>query len=102
MNLATLLEGNSLRLRDAESRRGQRDVLSGGDGDDLLASRLRPAARDVIDCGRGFDRALVDRKDITSDCERVFFSGREAEGALTPAEECYYFALFARLERIWD
>ena len=40
MNRATLLEGNSLRLRDAESRRGQLDVLSGGDGDDLLASCL--------------------------------------------------------------
>lgn len=39
MNLATLLEDNCLHLRDAESRRGQRDVLSGGDGEDLLASR---------------------------------------------------------------
>src|SRR3712207_2299102 len=100
MNLATLLEDSSLHLRDAESRRGQRDVPSGGDGDDLLPSRQRPAARDVIDCGGGFDQAVADRKDITSDCERVFFSGRKAEGALTPVEERYYFALFTRLERI--
>ena len=57
MNLATLLADNSLDLRDAESWRGQRDVLSGGDGDDLLAARQRPAARDVIECGGGFDRA---------------------------------------------
>ena len=57
MNLATSLEDNSLHLRDAESRGGQRDVLSGGDGDDLLASRQGPAARDLIDCGGGFDRA---------------------------------------------
>jgi hypothetical protein len=100
MNLATLLEDNSLHLRDAESRRGQRDVLSGGDGNDLLASRQRPAARDVIDCGGGFDQAVVNREDITSDCEGLFFSGRKAEGALTSAEERYYFALFTRLERI--
>ncbi len=100
MNLATLLEDNCLHLRDAESRRGQRHVLSGGACDDLVIAGQRRAAKNMIDCEGGFDRALVDRKDITSDCERVFFSGREAEGALTPAEECYYFALFARLERI--
>ena len=57
----------------------------------------RPAARDIIDCGGGFDRALVDREDITSDCERLFFSFRALEEALTPAEERYYFALFERL-----
>jgi hypothetical protein len=48
----------------------------------------------------GFDQPVVDRKDITSDCERVSFSRRKAEGALAPAEERYYFALFTRLERI--
>ena len=85
-------------LFDAEFREGQQDTISAGDGDDLVIAQQRPAARDVIDCGGGFDRALVDREDITSDCERLFFSFRAIEEALTAAEERYYFALFERLE----
>jgi hemolysin type calcium-binding protein len=84
-------------LQDAEFREGQQDFIAGGAGDDLIAAPQRPAARDIIDCGGGFDRAVVDREDITSDCERLFFSFRALEEALTPAEERYYFALFERL-----
>ena len=48
------------------------DVIDAGDGDDAIEAKNVPAAMDVIDCGRGFDRVLVDSKDVTSDCERVF------------------------------
>ncbi len=51
---------------------GDVDAIDAGDGDDAVYAPNRPAAMDVIDCGRGFDRVLVDSKDVTSDCERVF------------------------------
>ncbi|HEX2728495.1 MAG TPA: hypothetical protein VHM16_02000 [Rubrobacteraceae bacterium] len=48
------------------------DSVSGGSGDDVILARNVPAARDVIDCGRGFDRAVVDSKDLVTGCNRVF------------------------------
>jgi RTX calcium-binding nonapeptide repeat (4 copies) len=46
------------------------DLLSGGDGKDVL--RAADATRDVVRCGAGRDRAVVDRKDsVSSSCERV-------------------------------
>jgi len=47
-----------------------RDVLRGGSGDDRLSAR--DGARDVVDCGPGRrDRAIVDRRDRVTGCERV-------------------------------
>jgi Ca2+-binding RTX toxin-like protein len=48
------------------------DTLEGGDGNDFLGAANRPAARDIVSCGAGRDFAYVDRKDIVSDCERIF------------------------------
>ena len=48
------------------------DASSAGDGDDAIEAKNVPAAMDIIDCGRGFDRVLVDSKDVTSDCEKEF------------------------------
>ena len=60
-------------LFDAEFTEGQRDVISGGDGDDAIITWQRPAAKDVIDCGSGFDAVLVDSEDVVApNCERVF------------------------------
>jgi hypothetical protein len=48
------------------------DILSGGDGDDILFGDHVPAVRDIVTCGGGFDRAVVDRKDVVADdCEQV-------------------------------
>jgi Ca2+-binding RTX toxin-like protein len=48
------------------------DVLSGGEGDDILFGNHVPAVKDRVSCGGGFDRAVVDRKDmVADDCERV-------------------------------
>jgi Ca2+-binding RTX toxin-like protein len=48
------------------------DVLSGGGGDDIIVADNVPAVKDIVSCGTGFDRALVDRKDLVApDCERV-------------------------------
>jgi Ca2+-binding RTX toxin-like protein len=45
------------------------DALSGGDGRDIL--RARDKAEDTVDCGRGFDRARVDRRDFLRGCDAV-------------------------------
>jgi Ca2+-binding RTX toxin-like protein len=53
------------------------DAIAAGDGKDAIEAKNVPAARDVIDCGAGFDRVLVDSKDVTDNCERKFTSPRE-------------------------
>jgi len=45
------------------------DRLSGGAGDDLL--RAAEGRRDIVRCGRGHDRAVVDRVDSVRGCETV-------------------------------
>ena len=47
------------------------DVLRGGAGNDRIA--VRDGERDVVNCGPGIDRALLDFKDVTEDnsCEVV-------------------------------
>jgi len=46
-----------------------RDVLLGGRGNDKFFARDR--ARDRIDGGPGFDRAVVDRVDVVKNVERI-------------------------------
>ena len=48
---------------------GGRDRHSGGAGDDVI--RARGNARDVVACGPGDDRAVVDRRDRVRGCETV-------------------------------
>src|SRR3712207_443332 len=49
-----------------------KDTLSGGDGDDIFLVENVPARRDVVSCGRGFDRVIADRRDsVADDCEKV-------------------------------
>ena len=52
------------------------DAIVAGDGDDAIEAKNVPAAKDVVDCGAGFDRVLVDGRDATSGCEREFTSPR--------------------------
>jgi len=48
------------------------DTLSGGDGNDAFFADNRPATRDIVTCGRGFDRVAADERDVVaSDCEQV-------------------------------
>jgi hypothetical protein len=57
------------------------DVLSGGEGDDILFGDHVPAVKDIVSCGGGFDRVVVDSKDVVADdCEKVLLvHGSEAE-----------------------
>ncbi len=77
-------------LLDGPFRETDKDTLSGGDGDDVFFVDNRPATRDVVTCGGGFDRVAADTKDvIADDCEEVavgpaalqeFYAGLEEEG----------------------
>jgi Ca2+-binding RTX toxin-like protein len=49
-----------------------KNTLSGGEGDDALIANNRPALRDTVWCGSGFDRVIADSKDqVAPDCEKV-------------------------------
>jgi Ca2+-binding RTX toxin-like protein len=73
-------EGNDL-VADGPDREFATDNVSGGDGNDVVAAVNRPAFVDIVSCGGGFDRVIVDRKDVlAADCEKVFFGlGSEDE-----------------------
>ena len=80
-------------LLDGPVRDEDLDALAGGDGDDAIDAFNRPASTDAIDCGGGFDRVLVDSKDITEDCERRFTSVREFYNSVPG----YYFEPLERI-----
>jgi Ca2+-binding RTX toxin-like protein len=63
-------EGKDL-IFDFESGGGTTDIIHGGDGDDTIDSRQRPAGRDIVNCADGEDLVFADRKDVLSDCERM-------------------------------
>ncbi len=73
-------EGNDLVI-DGPDREFATDKLSAGDGNDAVGAVNRPAFKDIVTCGGGFDRLIVDRKDVVApDCEKVFFGlGSEDE-----------------------
>jgi Ca2+-binding RTX toxin-like protein len=58
-----------------------KDILSGGDGHDIIFIDSVPARRDIVSCGSGIDWVAADRKDVVgNDCERVrVLRGSEAE-----------------------
>jgi Ca2+-binding RTX toxin-like protein len=64
-------EGNDF-LNDGELDHAVRDNLSSGAGNDVMDTVNYPAVKDVLACGTGFDRVVVDRKDVVAaDCERA-------------------------------
>ena len=73
-------EGNDLVI-DGPDREFATDKLSAGDGNDVVGAVNRPAFKDIVTCGGGFDRLIVDRKDVVApDCEKVVFGpGSEDE-----------------------
>jgi Ca2+-binding RTX toxin-like protein len=66
-------QGGADVLVDGPIREFSVDTLSGGTGNDTFDVANRPAARDIVSCGPGFDVvATADSKDIVGgDCERV-------------------------------
>jgi Ca2+-binding RTX toxin-like protein len=64
-------EGNDL-LFECCLREFSKDTLSGGSGNDVIDVWNKPAVKDVVACGSGFDRVISDRADLVApDCEKV-------------------------------
>ena len=82
-------EGNDLQI-DGPVSDVALDVVSGGDGNDVLLVDNAPAAKDIATCGGGFDRVLADSKDlVASDCERVRIVHGSREEVMQQVEEFF-------------
>src|SRR5215211_6056196 len=82
--------GNDL-LIDGYELNPKKDTLSSGDGNDALWVWNRPAGRDVVSCGRGFDLVLADRDDLLSpDCEKVFIGERKIDAWVDSIPESFW------------
>jgi hypothetical protein len=67
-NVPNKLEGAS--GEDYVDGEGEADTLRGGSGRDVIRGR-RDGRSDIVDCGRGVDFAIVDRRDrVRGNCER--------------------------------
>jgi RTX calcium-binding nonapeptide repeat (4 copies) len=63
--------GNDL-LFEEKTRGLSTDTYSGDPGNDVFLVNNKPANKDIVACGSGFDRVLADSKDVVaSDCEQV-------------------------------
>ena len=59
-------------LVDGALRESSNDTFFGGTGNDVLIVSHVPAFKDIVVCGRGFDRVAADPKDtVAPDCEKV-------------------------------
>jgi Ca2+-binding RTX toxin-like protein len=69
-------EGND-HLADPGEREFSKDNFSGGPGNDVINVVHYRSASDLVVCGSGFDRVLVDSNDVVApDCEKaVVFRG---------------------------
>ena len=78
------------------------DLLSGGDGDDILVGNHVPAVKDTVLCGDGFDRVLADVKDVVvDDCEKVLVL-RGSEEEVLEQEDEFFESLPPALIGIFD
>ena len=48
-----------------------RDTVVAAGGNDFIKVFNRPAAKDVVNCGKDRDRVIADSRDVLSGCERV-------------------------------
>jgi Ca2+-binding RTX toxin-like protein len=88
-------DGGTDLLIDGPFRETAVDRLSGGDGNDVFFVDNRPATRDFVTCGSGFDRVGADRKDVVApDCERVAVGGAAVRQLVEELEEEGFFETF--------
>jgi len=86
-------EGNDFVV-DGERRgsAGATDILTGGEGKDVLDAASKPAGRGLLTCGRGFDRALADTEDVVApDCEKVAVGPAAVRELQQQLEDSGYF-----------
>ncbi len=83
-------------LVEGDLRNFSKDILSGGDGNDIFVVDNVPAVKVIVSCGGGFDRVLADRRDVVGpDCEKVVIvHGSRAE--VVEQEEAFFESRAAR------
>ena len=90
-------DGNDL-LADGPFREFATDRLTAGAGNDVVAVINRPAFKDLVTCGEGFDRVLADRKDVLApNCEKVFFGFGSEDEFLESIPQSFFEGLHPRL-----
>src|SRR5215212_7906451 len=73
-------EGNDFMVDGEFEPPFVKDILSSGEGNDVLNVANKPAGKDIVTCGSGFDRVLADRADMVApDCEKVFLGPAGAD-----------------------
>ena len=71
-----------------------KDAVSSGDGNDALWVWNRPAGKDIVTCGSGFDRVFADRDDLlAADCERLFIGERRMDAFFESIPESFWEGL---------
>jgi hypothetical protein len=86
-------EGNDL-LVDGPEREFATDMVSAGEGNDVVTPVNKPAFEDIITCGGGFDRVLADRKDVLApDCEKVFVGFGSADEFTASIPQSFFAGL---------
>jgi Ca2+-binding RTX toxin-like protein len=94
-----LAEGGNDEIIDSDFREFSHDNISGGSGDDAFFVWHKPAFKDTIICGDGFDRVLADPKDVVaSDCERVRILQGPNEELLRQEQEFVHYPAIVALE----
>jgi len=74
-----------------------KDTISGRDGNDVIDVFNKPAGKDVVTCGGGFDRVLADRADVVApDCERVFVGERKIDAFFESIPQSFFEGLHPR------
>jgi hypothetical protein len=85
-------------LVDGPFRETDKDTLSGGEGNDVFFVDNRPATRDFVTCGGGFDRVAADTKDVVApDCEEVDTGPTAGQDLFEQLEELGFFEIFEGL-----
>jgi Ca2+-binding RTX toxin-like protein len=92
-------EGNDL-LVDGPEREFATDMVSAGEGDDVVTPINRPAFEDIVTCGGGFDRVLADRKDVLApDCEKVLVGFGSEDEFTASIPQSFYEGLHPQFEQ---
>jgi Ca2+-binding RTX toxin-like protein len=86
-------DGNDVVV-DGPDREFSTDDVLAGRGKDLVAARNKPAHKDRVVCGDGFDRVMADGKDVVAaDCERVADTQSEVDALFGSIPQSFWEGL---------
>jgi Ca2+-binding RTX toxin-like protein len=87
-------EGNDFMVDGEFEPPAVKDILSSGEGNDVMNAANKPAGKDTLTCGSGVDRVLADRADVVSpDCEKVFIGLGSQDAFLESIPESFFEGL---------